>query len=71
MARGLWGLAMTHDWATDKALDLISYSQRYSHTQAVEMIAAELRTVRMRGEIDEMQREVGRGSRALPPEATA
>ena len=61
---------MTHDWATDKAINLIAFMHGYSFTQQVEMIAAELRLVKLHGELDEMQRDVGRGRRAVPPGAT-
>jgi len=55
---------MTHDWATDKAIDFIAYAARYSHQRAVEMIAMELRMVFNQGDVRAL-RDV------LPAEARA
>ena len=38
------------DWATNKAIDLIAYAARFPYAQAVELIALELRAVRLQGE---------------------
>jgi hypothetical protein len=46
---------MTHDWATDKAIDLMAHAARYQYAVAVEMIAMELRTMRHQGEIVALQ----------------
>lgn len=64
-------MSTRHDWATDKAVNLIALMHGYSFTQQVEMIAGELRLVRLHGELDEMQRETRRGRRVVLPKATA
>jgi hypothetical protein len=57
-------MPIKHDWATDKAIDLIVYAARYQHSMAVEMIAMELRMVFNEGEVKAL-RDV------LPAEALA
>lgn len=41
---------MTHDWATDRAVDIIANVHRYPFTTALELAASELRLAYAKGE---------------------
>jgi hypothetical protein len=62
---------MTHDWATNKAIEIIAYMHAQNFTAQVEMIAAELRLVRAQAELEEMRHSAESGLRIVPVEAMA